>query len=167
MELGDPRSLEAVVDVLSSDAVAIQPNAMAELEGWGDDRAIEARVRRVEPSAFTKVSSLGVAEQRVNVVLDLTEIPRGLGDGFRVEARILTAEARAVLVCPVSALFRQGTGWAVFTIEAGKAVLRPIEVGKRGRIDVEVTRGLGEGAEVIVFPTDRIRDGVSVDSGRL
>lgn len=164
VELGDPAALEIVVDVLSSDAVRIRPGAPVLVEEWGGDRPLQARVRRVEPSAFTKVSALGVEEQRVNVLADLREAPLGLGDGYRVEARIVVWEAPDVLRAPASALFRSGKRWAVFAVEDGVARRREVEVGHRGTDAVEVLGGLDAGERVILHPGDRLEDGARVQA---
>jgi len=165
LELGDPADLEVEVDVLSADAVKIQPGARALLEQWGGDQPLVGRVRLVEPAGFTKISALGVEEQRVNVIVEFPDrqaIPPSLGDAFRVEARIVVWEAADVLRVPTSALFRAGRGWAVFCIEAGKARLRPVEVGHKNGLQAEVASGLAESETVIVHPSDRVRDGVPV-----
>jgi HlyD family secretion protein len=165
MEIGDPAALEAVVDVLTTDAVDIRPGAPVRLERWGGDSALSGHVHRVEPSAFTRLSALGVEEQRVNVVIHLDE-PRArwatLGDGFRIEASILTWERRNRLLVPGGAVFRQGDGWAVYVAEAGRARLRSIEIGRRNDAEVEVVRGLREGDRVVLYPTDNVLEGVRV-----
>ena len=136
MEVGDPNKLEIVVDLLSADAVRVQPGQRAVIEAWGGPRPLEGTVRRVEPFGFTKVSALGIEEQRVNVVIDIKE-PRTewqrLGHGYRVEPRIVLWEARDVLKVPLSALFRQGTQWAVFVDKGGRADLRSSRGGTRER----------------------------------
>lgn len=165
LELGDPTDLEVEVDVLSSDAVKIQSNAPVMLEHWGGDHVLHGRVRLVEPSGFTKISTLGVEEQRVNVIVDLTDpidARRSLGDGFRVEARIVVAEANNVLKVPASSLFRPPTGWAVFRVVDGKAVETTVEVGRQNGLEAEITDGLNEGDQVIVHPSDQITNGVRV-----
>jgi HlyD family secretion protein len=165
MEIGDPAQLEVEIDVLSSDAVKIQPGAKVWLEQWGGDAPLEARVRLVEPSGFTKVSALGVEEQRVNVIADLVtpfEQRSGLGDGFRVEARIVVWEQLDVLRVPTSALFRSGDSWSVFVVKAGKASLRTVELGQRNGIDAQILSGLVEGEWVILHPGDRLRDNAPV-----
>ncbi len=164
MELGDPTVLEVVVDVLSQDAVRIQPGARVSIEHWGGDSPLAGRVRRVEPAAFTRTSALGVEEQRVNVVVALeepVERRKALGDGYRVEARIVLWEAVDVVQVPESALFRQGEGWAVFLAEAGRARLRPVKLGQRNGVRAQVLEGLAPGDKVIVHPGDNVRDGVS------
>lgn len=162
LEIGDPSTLEIVVDVLSADAVRIRPGARMILDRWGGGAPIEARVRRVEPSGFTKISTLGVEEQRVNVIGDLDAAPEGLGDGFRVEARIVVFEAADVLRIPTAALFRLRDGFAVFAVEDGRARLRSVEVGERGSEAVEIRSGLAAGERVILHPSDRIADAVRV-----
>jgi HlyD family secretion protein len=162
VQLGDAGGLEVVVDVLSTDAVRIQPGAPMRLVEWGGEGAIAARVRLVEPSGFTKVSTLGVEEQRVNVIGDLLDPPAVLGDGYRVEARIVTWAADDVLRVPNSALFRTGGGWSLFVEQEGRARLREVRVGHRGASEAEVLDGLAEGEQVILFPSEQIRDGVRV-----
>lgn len=167
IELGDPRDLEVVVDVLSSDAVKILPGAPMLLDPGteGDSRGeLRARVRRIEPSGFTKVSPLGVEEQRVNVVGDLVDPPGRLGDHYRVEARIVLWEGGDVLKVPAGALFRRPGGWAVFTVENGRARLRGVKAGHRNPDEVEILGGLNEGASVIVHPSDAVQDGARVSS---
>jgi HlyD family secretion protein len=162
LELGDPRSIEIVVDVLSADAVKIRPGADLWVEDWGGAKPLRATVRRVEPSAFTKISALGVEEQRVNVIGDFVDTPDGLGDGYRVEARIVVWQAEDVLRVPTSALFRHGEGWAVFVVEGGVAQQRAVTIGARGPFEAEVQDGLAPGEAVVVHPSDRVADGVRV-----
>jgi HlyD family secretion protein len=163
IEIGDPRTLEAVIDVLSSDAARIAPGMPVTFEAWGGERALAGRVRRIEPSAFTRISALGVEEQRVRVIAAIADPPAALGDGFRVEARIFTWRGDHVLTVPASAVFRDKERWAVYAAEHGRARLRPVELGHRGRLDVELVSGLGEGAAVILHPTDRIADGIAIE----
>lgn len=164
LELGDPGRLEIVVDVLTADAVAIRPGAPATITGWGG-APLEGRVRRIEPSATTRVSSLGVEEQRVDVLVDLTAPPeswRGLGDGWRVEVAITTWKADKVLAVPLGALFRHGDDWAVFVVTGGKAHRTPVELGHRNSHLAEVVGGLTAGDRVILHPGERITEGVRV-----
>lgn len=164
MEIGDREVLEVVVDVLSQDAVRIQPAARVSLENWGGDAPLAGRVRRVEPAAFTRTSALGVEEQRVNVVIaleDPLERRQALGDGYRVEARISLWEGTDVVQVPESALFRQGEGWAVFLAEEGKVRLRAVKLGQRNGVRAQVLEGLAPGDAVIVHPGDNVKDGVS------
>jgi HlyD family secretion protein len=163
--VGDPAALEIVVDVLSSDAVAVRPGARVELDRWGGAHLLRGRVRLVEPSAFTRISALGVEEQRVDVVIELVE-PRArwaaLGDGYRVEARIVDWEAPDVLRAPASAVFRRGAGWAAFRVEQGVARLRGLGLGRRNGLEVEVLRGLAAGDRLVAHPSDRVVDGADV-----
>lgn len=165
LEVGDPADLEIEVDVLSDDAVKIRPGYQAFLEQWGGERPLPATVRLVEPAGFLKVSALGVEEQRVNVILDLTDPPeqrRELGDAFRVEARIVIWEQADVLQVPTGALFRRGDQWAVFAVRGDRAELCPLEIGRRNSLAAQVLTGLGEGDEVILHPSDKVRPGVLV-----
>lgn len=162
--LGDPGKIEIVTDVLTTDAVNIKPGATVFLEGWGGDHPLRAKVRLVEPAGFTKISALGVEEKRVNVIADFVDSPNGLGDGFRVDARIVTWEGGGVLKIPVSAAFRTGDGWSVFVTQAGRARQRAVEIGHRNQTEVEVIRGIKEGEEVILHPSNQIREGVRVSA---
>jgi HlyD family secretion protein len=135
------------------------------VEHWGGERALPGRVRRVEPSGFMKVSALGVEEQRVNVVVDFVDsLAAGgrLGDGYRVEVRIVVWQAEDVVLAPTSSLLRQGDEWAVFVVEGGRARLRPVEVGRRNDSLAQIVSGLSPGHEVIVHPGDALRDGSRV-----
>jgi HlyD family secretion protein len=163
LEIGDAANLEVVVDVLSEDAVRIPPEAEVRIVEWGGEGELAGRVRRVEPSGFTKVSALGVEEQRVNVLLDLVDPPPSLGDGYRVEARIVVWKSEDVLSAPASALFRCGPqGWCAFVLEGGRATRREVELGQRGARRAEVVRGLAAGDRVILHPSDRVAEGVRV-----
>jgi len=165
IELGDLADLEVEIDVLSSDAARIPPGARVLLEQWGGEEPLEARVRLVEPSGRTKVSALGVEEQRVNVIVDFPDremIPPSLGDGFRVEAKIIIWEQEGVMKVPTSALFRHGDGWAVFRIENERAVLRSVKLGRKSALAAEVLEGLALGDTVVIHPSDRITDGVQI-----
>jgi len=160
--VGDPTNLEIVTDVLTTDAVNIKPSAPVELQGWGGDHPLHAKVRMVEPSGFTKVSTLGVEEKRVNVIADLVDSPEKLGDGYRVEASIVTWEGSDILKIPVSAAFREPAGWSVFLVEGGKARHRAVKIGHRNQAEVEVLDGLTAGEEVILHPSNPLREGVRV-----
>lgn len=165
LELADPADLEIVVDVLTSDAVRIAPGAPARIERWGGEQALEARVRLVEPSGFTKLSALGVEEQRTNVVLDLLtppEVWKALGDGFRVDARIVVFREADALLAPASALFREGEGWAAFVVEEGRARRRSVVAPRRGAREAMVESGLAEGETVVLYATDAISEGARV-----
>lgn len=170
LEVGDPSDLEVVIEVLSRDGAAITPGTPVELEQWGGGAALAARVRLVEPAAFTKVSALGVEEQRVNVVADVltpAEQRRGLGDNFRVEARIVVWETNQTLKAPSGALFRRGEQWAAFVLADGRARLRSVKVGRSSGTEVQVLEGLKEGEEVILYPGDRVREGQRVAPVRI
>lgn len=165
LELGDPRDLEVEIDVLSRDAVKIPAGARVLLEHWGGTKVLEGRVRLVEPSAFTKISTLGVEEQRVNVIVDLLDPPqdrKSLGDGFRVEARIIVEEATDVLKVPTSALFRLGDRWAVFVDQDSVARVQEVKLGLQNGLAAEVLEGLKAGERVIVHPGDDIADGTTI-----
>jgi HlyD family secretion protein len=162
LELGDPRAIEVVVDLLSTDAVRVSPGDAMFIVGWGGDDTLRARARRIEPSGFTKVSALGVEEQRVNVIGDFERVPPRLGDRFRVEVLVVLWEADSVLQVPASALFRQDSTWAVFAVEGGRARLRRVRVGHQSVQAAEIVEGLERGASVIRHPTDQIADGVRV-----
>ncbi|MBI3467593.1 MAG: efflux RND transporter periplasmic adaptor subunit [Planctomycetes bacterium] len=166
IEVGDPQDLEVVVDVLSSDAVKIAPGDRALLEHWGGPRPLEGRVRLVEPSGFTKISALGVEEQRVNVIIDFVAPPAerpSLGDAYRVEARVIVDEAPSALKVPNSATFRSGDEWAVFVVSDGRAVVRPVKLGRRNEHEAEVLGGVADGDLVIVHPSDKVTAGVAVE----
>jgi HlyD family secretion protein len=165
LEIGDPRNLEVVVDVLTTDAGGIAAGAPVELDLGGGAPPIKGRVRLVEPSAFTKVSALGVEEQRVNVVIDFDGPPaefQNLGDAYRVDARILVAARSDAVIVPASALFRSDSGWAVYIVAGDRAQRHSIEIGPRSGLAVVVERGLEPGTKVIVYPGDLVRDGVRV-----
>jgi len=164
LEIGDPSDLEIVVDVLSADAVKIRPGDEMRLVAWGGDEPLRARVRRVEPSGFTKLSALGVEEQRVNVIADFVDPPGALGDGYRLEARIVVWHGDDVLRAPASAIFRRGGRWHVFAAADGRAQLRPVEIGHRGPDEVEIRSGLEAGDRLVLHPTDRVEDGVRIEA---
>lgn len=162
MEVGDAHDLEVVTDVLSEEAVSIRPGAQVILDRWGGDRPLAGRVRYVEPSAYTKVSALGVEEQRVDVVVELLDPPEqraGLGDGYRVVTRIVTFAADDAITVPTGALFRTPDGWGVFAVEDGTARVRQVEVGKRGADRVQIENGLQAGEQIVLYPGDRLQDG--------
>ncbi len=166
IEIGDPsRDLEIVSDLLSTDAVKVTAGDRVLIEQWGGEGKLEGEVRRIEPYGFTKISALGVEEQRVNVIVDFTD-PRekwtALGDGYRVEINVVVWEGESALKVPTSALFREGEAWAVFVVEAGVARLRLVEIGHRNGLEAEVREGLAEGDVVIVHPGDDVEDGVEV-----
>ncbi len=162
MEIGDPAALEIESEVLSSDAVRLSSGVTARVLRWGGDGVLQARVRRVEPGGYTKVSALGVEEQRTRVILDLVS-PRlqwqRLGDGYRVEVEYVTLQQTDVLQVPASALFRAGEGWAVYKVVGGKARRTPVQIGLRSATAAQVQQGLQAGDEVVLQPDDRMHDG--------
>ncbi len=165
LEIGDPTNLEVVIDVLSREGAAIRPHSRVEFDQWGGAKPLVGCVRLVEPAAFTKVSALGVEEQRVNVIADLLTPPRqrpGLGDNFRVEARIVTWQTDRALKVPSGALFRQGDRWAAFVVVDGRAHLRFVKVGHSSSTETQILDGLKPGDEVILYPGSRVRDGERV-----
>jgi HlyD family secretion protein len=165
LELGDPAELEVVIDVLSREAAGIKPGTRMDLEQWGGGEPLLARVRLVEPAGFTKVSALGVEEQRVNVIADFIT-PHSerlsLGDNYRVEARILVWESEETLKVPSGALFRRGADWGTFVIVNGRARARSLKVGRSSGTEMQVLEGLSAGDEVVLYPGDRVRDGQRV-----
>ena len=165
LEVGDPHALEVEVDVLSSEAVRIPPGGRVRLDRWGGDGLLDAVVRTVEPSGFTKVSALGVKEQRVWVIADLTSPPdqwARLGDGYRVEAAFVIWEDSDVLQVPVSALFRRNEGWAAFVVRDGAARLQPVRLGHRNAHAAEVLEGVSAGDTVVLHPSNAVREGIRV-----
>lgn len=159
--LGDPRHIEVVAELLSSDAVRVRPGMKASITGWGGE-VLPARVVRVEPAAFTKVSALGVEEQRVRVVLDLDRTAPGLGDAYRVEARIELAQRPDALVVPKAALFRSGSNWRVFVVERDRLALRDLQLGLQGDEAAEVLEGLAAGDLVVLYPDAQLAAGIKV-----
>jgi HlyD family secretion protein len=166
VDIGDPQDLEVVVDVLSTDAVEVRAGAEVSIERWGGPGNLIGRVRRVEPAAFTKISTLGVEEQRVNVIIDLLSPPTSratLGDGFRVEVRITVFSLDDALIAPAGALFRVGDVWNVYTVNGGRAELRAVEITRRAGRLAAVKSGLQAGDVVIVYPSDRVTAGAKVE----
>ena len=165
LEIGNPAELEIVADFLSTDAVRIEPGQRVIIERWGHDTLLEGRVRRVEPYGFTKVSALGVEEQRVNVIIDFTspfDQWQRLGHGYQVEARVVLWEADGVISLPLTALFRDGDAWSVFVEEGGRAAMRRVEVGHRNGVRAEILAGLVAGERVVLHPSDRVAQGVRI-----
>jgi HlyD family secretion protein len=160
--LSNPNKIEIVVDLLSTDAVKVKPGAPVIIQNWGSPTELRARVRTVEPYGFTKVSALGIEEQRANVIADFIDSPDGLGDGYRVDARIVIWESPSVLKVPASALFRFGQAWNTFVVENGRVRLVPVEVGHRNASQGEITKGLEEGAEVVLHPANDLKNGARV-----
>ena len=165
VELGDPAKLEVVVDILTEDAIEVRPGAAVQLLNWGGAQALPAQVRWVEPAAFTKVSALGVEEQRVNVVIDITAPPalwQSLGDGYKVDVRVLVELVDPAVMVPVSALFPIGSRSGIFVVESGHAHLLEVSVEARNGVTAWVKTGLTVGAKVIVYPDSKLKDKASV-----
>lgn len=164
-EVGNPRDLEVVVDLLSADAVKVSPGQQVVIDNWGGDQPLNGKVKRIEPFGFTKVSALGIEEQRVNVVIELTdpvETYAKLAHGFSVETSIVLWKGSDVLTLPLTALFREGNDWAVFAVEDGLAKLRKVKIGHANGLEVEVAEGLAEGDTVVIQPGNRVEDGIAV-----
>jgi HlyD family secretion protein len=165
LTVGSPGDLEIEVELLSTDAVRIDTGAHAHVERWGGPSALDAVVRRIEPSAFTKVSALGIEEQRVRVILDFTGPPEeraALGHGYRVFVRVVEWRGEDVPQVPVSALFRSGDGWAVFRVRDDRAEAVPVAIGRRNNLAAELIDGLAPGDRVVVHPSDRVEHGVRI-----
>lgn len=165
IEIGNPGDMEVVVDLLSTDAVRVEAGQRVLIEAWGGGPPLNGTVRRVEPFGFTKVSALGIEEQRVNVVIDFADPPdrwARLGHGYRVEPRIVLAEAASVLKVPQAALFREQGAWAVFVDEGGTAELRTVELGLENGLEAQVVKGLAAGEKVVLQPGGRITAGVAL-----
>jgi HlyD family secretion protein len=164
VEIGEPERKEIVADLLSTDAVRVSPGAEVLIEQWGGGHPLHGRVRRVEPSGFMKVSALGVEEQRVNVIVDFANPSDAvrLGDGYRVEVRIVLWKDDNVIKVPVGALFRQGEGWAVFVVEDGRVRRQTVQLGQRNENDGQITSGLEAGATIVLHPPDTLMDGARV-----
>ncbi len=163
LTIGNPSDVEITADLLSRDVTEIRPGAEAQVENWGGP-PLRATVRRIEPSAITKTSALGIEEQRVPVILDLAEpqSPQGLGDGFRVVISITVWQGKNVLAVPVAALFRQGDTWAVYRDDNGKAKHQEVSLGRRNDAYAEVLSGLAAGDVVVLHPSDEIEDGSAI-----
>jgi HlyD family secretion protein len=164
-EIGDPTDIEVVADFLTTDAVRIHPGDAAWIENWGGDKPLPGRVRLVEPGGFTKVSALGVDEQRTNVVIDFQAPPADramLADGYRVDARVVVATLDDAVIVPTGALFRDRDGWAVFAVTDGVARRQTVLLSQRADTTAAVQQGLAPDDTVILFPTDAIADGVRV-----
>ena len=159
LQVGLPSQLEIVSDLLSTEAVKVKPGDPVLIENWGGDGQLRAKVRTIESSGFTKISALGVEEQRVNVVMDFVDDPGRLGDGYRVDVRIIVWEGRDVMVVPSSALFRRATAWSVFVVESGRARMRDVEIGHRSPVQAEIVKGLSENEAVILHPGNLVTEG--------
>jgi HlyD family secretion protein len=165
LELGNPADLEVIVDVLTTDAALVREGAKVLLERWGGTTALEARVRRVEPSGFTKISALGVEEQRVWIVIDIMsphEAWVGLGDGYRVNVKIVVDEMEKATVVPIGALFRRGEAWQVFVVDGGRALLRTVKISSRSGRLAAILEGLRAGETVVVYPPAALKEGSAV-----
>jgi HlyD family secretion protein len=164
LEVGNTAHMEVVSDLLSTDAVRVSPGDPVEVQQWGGGHPLEGRVHRVEPSGFTKISALGVEEQRVNVIVDFVDDAdaRALGDGYRVEVAIVIWREDDVLKVPIGALFRQQEAWAVFVTDTGRARLRQVELGQRNDAEGQVLNGLDEGSTVVLHPPDILEDGARI-----
>lgn len=165
LEIGDPADIEIEAEILSRDAVTIRSGDSVQVEQWGGENPLNGRVRRVEPAAFTKVSALGVEEQRVIVLSDLVEVPepaKSLGDRYRVEVRVATWHSEDVLVVPAGSLFREGNAWKTYVFRDGTAKLTPIEAGHSDGRFTEIISGISAGDEVLLHPPDTVKDGTTV-----
>lgn len=165
LEIGNVGDLEIVADLLSSAAVRVRAGQPVVIEQWGGDKPLRGRVRRVEPSGFTKISALGVEEQRVNTIVDFeddADSRPAIGDGYRVEVRIIVSSRENVLKVPVSSLVRSGSDWALYVVDNDHASRRVVQLGERNSLEAEVTGGLSGSERIIVFPSDAITDGVKV-----
>ena len=164
LEIGEPGRSEIVADFLSTDAVRIQLGAQVLIEGWGGSEPLHGRVRRVEPAGFMKVSALGVEEQRVNVLIDFDDpsAAKRLGDGYRVEVRVVIWREDDVVKVPVGGLFRRGNDWAAFLVDGEQVRLQPVLLGQRNDEEAQVTKGLSPGQTVVLHPPDTLTDGARV-----
>ncbi len=158
-EVGDPRNLEIAVDLLSSDAPKLRNGAKVEISDWGGENTLTARIRRIDPAAVTKISSLGIEEQRVDVILDLETVPEQLGHGYRVLAKLEIWSGDTVLQVPIGALFRANGSWAVFVLQDGRAVMRTLTIDHMSDQSAEVLDGLSENEKVVLYPNDLLEDG--------
>jgi HlyD family secretion protein len=159
LTMGDLSKLEVVIELLSSEAVKVRPGMPVILDGWGGNQPLNAKVQRVEPHAFTKVSALGIEEKRTNVVAGFVDSPQALGDGYRVNAHIIVWEADDVTKVPASALFRCAEAWCAFAVENGRAKKRVVKIGHSNAQDAEVLEGLAPGETVIRHPANQIEEG--------
>lgn len=163
-EVGKPARIEIVTDILSADAIRVEPHMTVLVDNWGGDSSLRGRVRNVEPKAFTKISALGVEEQRVNVVADFDEPPERLGDDYKVDVRIILWEGKDVLRVPSSALFRIDGEWYVYLVSGSRARLRKVETGNRSPSFTHVVGGLEEGESVVLHPPNNVADGTRVSA---
>ncbi len=169
LEIGDPQNLEIEIDLLSTDAVRVQPGAELTIDHWGGGSPLAGNVRVIEPAAFTKISSLGVEEQRVNIIADINEPPEriaSLGDGYRIEARITVDQLAQALLIPNSALFRHNRQWHVLTVVDGRAELREVVIGLQNETHTQIVKGIEADEPVIVYPSDTLQPGTAVSFAR-
>jgi HlyD family secretion protein len=164
IEIGNPTRTEIVADLLSTDAVRIPQGAEVLIDQWGGNQPLKGRVRRVEPAGFMKVSALGVEEQRVNVLIDFEDPSTAvrLGDGYRVEVRVIVWHENDVIKVPVGSLFRRGNEWAAFVVDGDRVRLQPVELGQRNDSEAQITKGLSPGQTVVLHPPDTLIDGTRV-----
>jgi len=170
VEIGDPANLEIVADLLSSDAVKVEPGQRVIIDNWGGEETLEGVVERVEPFGFTKVSALGIEEQRVNIIIDFTspkEKWSRIAHGFQVDVRIVLWEGKDVLKLPLTALFRNGEQWAVFLDNSGIASKREVKIGRRTGLEAEILGGLKPGERIVVHPSDKIAEDVRIEARQL
>ncbi len=158
-EVGDPQNLEIAVDLLSSDAPKLKNGSKVEISDWGGENTLIARIRRIDPAAVTKISSLGIEEQRVDVILDLETVPEQLGHGYHVLAKLEIWSGDAILQVPIGALFRANGNWAVFVLQDGKAIMRTLTIDHMNNRYAEVLEGLSENEKVVLYPSDLLEDG--------
>lgn len=161
-EISDQDNLEVIVDLLTQDAIKVEAGDTVYITGWGGDQTINGIVRYIEPEAFTKISALGVEEQRVNVIADLINPPANLGAEYRLEVAIVTWQANEVLTIPTSAIFQRSNGWNTFVVNDNVVDIEPVLIGARGRDFTRVIGGIREGARVILYPSDLINEGTTV-----
>jgi HlyD family secretion protein len=167
LEIGDPRKLEIVADLLSSDAVKVEPGQQVHIENWGGEETLNGKVRRVEPFGFTKTSALGIEEQRVNVIIDFTSPQTAwsrIAHGYQVDVRIILWQGQNVLKLPLTALFRDGQAWGVFVEKNGTAKQRRVNIGRRTGFEAEIVQGVNAGERIIVHPSDKITEGVLIEA---
>ncbi|MES9992016.1 MAG: HlyD family efflux transporter periplasmic adaptor subunit [Candidatus Thiodiazotropha sp.] len=167
VEIGDPTDLEIVADLLSSDAVKVEQGQPVIIDNWGGDKPLAGVVRRVEPFGFTKVSALGIEEQRVNVIIDFTspkEAWSRIAHGYQVDVRIVLWRSDGVLKLPLTALFRERDTWAVFVEQDGKASKRQVDIGRRTGLEAEILSGISAGESIVVHPGDKITEGVEIEA---
>jgi len=165
LDIGDPSQLQIVAELLSMDAVKVEAGGLVAIENWGGKTALEGKVKRIDPVGFSKVSALGIEEQRVNVIIDLVsphESWSRLGHGYQVDVAIVLWQGSDVLQVPLTAIFREGTNWSIFVVEEGIVTKRSLQVGQINSHTAEIKKGLGTGEQFIVYPSDRIYEGVSV-----